>query len=179
MHSILDCISCLFSSCCFFPFEASCASKTTTKSSTSYVLNFFNCGSCIAPFCFSVVSRSSKSSSLSSGSSSSVVSVSQNGNYALISVTRCVIKLLHPCINCKLEQKKIPKRVRDSCKWRESFLHQLKDFYFLSLQLDELEGFGLKMLINLKFYSRFLEAWFVSDVFSCSMISVKQELTSC
>ena len=95
-----------FNSSCFFPFEASCASKTTTKSSTSYVLNFFNCGSCITPFCFSVVSRSSKSSSLSSGSSSSVVSVSQNGNYALISVTRCVIKLLHPCINCKLEQKK-------------------------------------------------------------------------
>ena len=106
VHSILDCISCLFSSCCFFPFEASCASKTTTKSSTSYVLNFFNCGSCIAPFCFSVVSRSSKSSSLSSGSSSSVVSVSQNGNYALVSLTRCVRKLLYPCINCKLEQKK-------------------------------------------------------------------------
>ena len=178
MHSILDCISCLFSSCCFFPFEASCASKTTTKSSTSYVLNFFNCGSCIAPFCFSVVSRSSKSSSLSSGSSSSVVSVSQNGNYALISVTRCVIKLLHPCINCKLEQKKSLRELEIVVNG-ESFLHQLKDFYFLSLQLDELEGFGLKMLLNLKFYSRFLEAGFVSDLFSCSMIFVKQELTSC
>ena len=71
-----------------------------------------------------------------------------------------------PLYQLQARAKKIPKRVRDSCKWRESFLNQLKDFYFLSLQLDELEGFGLKMLLNLKFYSRFLEAWFVSDVFS-------------